>query len=94
MCFEASQAVFWSLLCYKELKLITKAFAGRTLPTRSLGMHKKQKFKIGFFGFKSDTAVLTFNFAFSPPLFFRSPCLIFLFSSCAFSRLNFGGKSF
>ena len=32
-CFEASQAVFWSLLCYKDLKLITKAFTGCTLPS-------------------------------------------------------------
>ena len=56
MCFEASQAVFWSLLWYKELKLITKALTGCTLPSRliqiqnislqSLGMHRKQKFEI------------------------------------------------
>ena len=29
--FEASQVVFWSLLCYKELKLTTNQFTGRTL---------------------------------------------------------------
>ena len=87
MRFEASRAVFLSLLCYKVLKLITKVFTSRTLPSllihiqhislRSLGMHRKQKFEIEFFGFKSDKAVLTFNFAFSPPLFFRFPCPIF-----------------
>ena len=31
MCFVASQTVFWSLLCYKELKLTIKPFTGRTL---------------------------------------------------------------
>lgn len=30
--FEASQAVFWSLLCYEELKLTIKPFTGSTLP--------------------------------------------------------------
>ena len=29
--FEASQVVFWSLSCYKELKLTTNQFTGRTL---------------------------------------------------------------
>ena len=29
--FDASQAIFWSLCGYKELKLTTKPFAGRTL---------------------------------------------------------------
>ena len=29
--FEACQVVFWSLSCYKELKLTTKPFTGRTL---------------------------------------------------------------
>ena len=71
MCFEASQAVFWSLSCYKELKLTTKPFTGGTLcglliqrlniSLRSSGMHRKQNFKI-VFGFKSDAAVLTFTF--------------------------------
>ena len=67
MCFEASRAVFWSLSCYKELKLTTKLFTGGTLcglliqrlniSLRSSGMHRKQNFKI-VFGFKSDAAVL------------------------------------
>ena len=30
-CFEASRVVFWSLLCYKELKLTTSQFTGCTL---------------------------------------------------------------
>ena len=29
--FEASRVVFWSLSCYKELKLTTNPFTGRTL---------------------------------------------------------------
>ena len=68
--------VFWSLSCYKELKLTTKPFTGRTprglliqmqnISLRSSGMRRKQN----FFGFKSDTAVLTFTFRFlSSPLF-------------------------
>ena len=80
MCFEASQVVFWSLSCYKELKLTTNPFTGHTLhglliqmqniSLQSLGMRRKQNFEIGF-GFKSDTAVLTFTlFRFlSSPLF-------------------------
>ena len=31
MRFEASQVVFWSLSCYKELKLTRNRFTGRTL---------------------------------------------------------------
>ena len=64
--------VFWSLSCYKELKLATNRFAGRTLrgllfqmqniSLRSSGMRRKQNFEI--FEFKSDTAVLTFTFRF------------------------------
>ena len=95
--------VFWSLSCYKELNLTTNWFTGRTLrglpiqmqniSLRSSGMRRKQNFDI-VFGFKSDTAVLTFTFRFLSSLLF----LLFLphfFSSCwAFSRLDFGGKSF
>ena len=68
MRFEASQAVFWSLTCYKELKLNTKPFTGRTL--RGLLIHMQiillacevracTESKISS---KSDTAVLTFTF--------------------------------
>ena len=71
--------VFGSLSCYKELKLTTKLFAGRALcglliqmqniSLRSLGFCRKQNFEI-VFGFKSDTAILTFTFRFlSSPLF-------------------------
>ena len=77
MCFEASQAVFWSLSCYKELKLITKPFTGRTLrglliqmqniSLRSSGMRRKQNFE--FQGLEV-TVVWTFTFHFiSSPLF-------------------------
>ena len=78
MRFEASQVVFWSLSCYKELKLTTNRFTGRTLrglliqmqniSLRTSGMRKKQNFKV--FGFKSDTAVLTFTFRFLSSLLF------------------------
>ena len=77
--FEASQVVFWSLSCYKELKLTTNWFTGRTLrglliqmqniSLRSSGMRRKQNFDI-VFGFKSDTAVLTFTFRFLSSLLF------------------------
>ena len=87
MRFEASRAVFWSLSCYKELKLTIKPFTGCTLcdlliqmqnitcSLRSSDMRRKQ------------------NFTFSPPLFFRFSCLICSFC-WAFSRLHIGGKSF
>ena len=77
--FEASRVVFWSLSCYKELKLTTNRFTGRTLgglliqmqniSLRSSGMRRKQNFDI-VFGFKSDTAVLTFTFRFLSSLLF------------------------
>ena len=77
--FEASQVVFWSLSCYKELKLTTNRFTSRTLgglliqmqniSLRSSGMRRKQNFNI-VFGFKSDTAVLTFTFRFLSSLLF------------------------
>ena len=83
--FEASWVVFWSLSCYKELKLTTNPFTGHTLrglliqmqniSLRSSGMRRKQNFDI-VFGFKSDTAALTFTFRFlSSPLF--SSCWAF-----------------
>ena len=71
--------VFWSLSCYKELKLATNRFTVRTLhglliqmqniSLRSSGMRRKQNFEI-VFGFKSDTAVLTFTFRFLSSLLF------------------------
>ena len=77
MRFEASRVVFWSLSCYKELKLTTNQFTGRTLRGLLIQMQnmslrssgRKQNYEI-VFGFKSDTAVLTFTFCFlSSPLF-------------------------
>ena len=69
--FEASRVAFWSLSCYKELKLTTNRFTGRTLrglliqvqniSLRSSSMRRKQ----------------------NPPLFFRFSCLIFFFFSLA-----------
>ena len=56
--FEASRAVFWSLSCYKELKLTIKPFTGHTLRSlliqmqntsfQSLGMCRKQNLETGF----------------------------------------------
>ena len=83
--FEASQVVFWSLSCYKELKLTTNRFTGRTLrglliqmqniSLRSSGMRRKQNFE--FLGLKVTQQSWLLLFAFSPPLFFRFSCLIF-----------------
>ena len=85
MHFEVSQVVFWSLSCYKEIKLTTKSFTGPTLcglpiqmqniSLQSSGVCRKQNFGI-VFGFKSNPSVLTFRFRFlSSPLFL-------LFMSC------------
>ena len=99
--FEASRLVFWSLSCYKELKLTTDRFTGRTLgglliqmqniSLRSSGMRRKPNF---VFGFKSDTVVLTFTFRSFSFLLFSLFLRHFFFSCWAFSRLHFGGKSF
>ena len=69
----------------------------QNISLRSLGMGRKENFKI-VFGFKSDTEVLTFAFRFlSSPLFslfvphFFFFCLI---SYWAFSRFHFSGKLF
>ena len=93
--------VFWSLSCYKELKLTTNRFTGRTLrglliqmqniSLRSSGMRRIQNF---VFGFKSDTAVLTFSFRFLSSLLFSLFLPHFFFSCWEFSRLHFGEKSF
>ena len=77
--------VFWSLSFYKELKLTTNSFTGRTLhglliqmqniSLRSSGNFvQKAKFRDGF---KSDTAVLTFTFRFLSSPLFRFSCFIF-----------------
>ena len=101
--FKASRVVFWSLPCYKELKLTTNRFTGHTLrglliqmqniSLRSSGMRRKENFEIGF-GFKSDIAVLTFTFRFLSSLLFLLFLPHFFFSCWGFSRLHFGGKSF
>ena len=72
--------VFWSLSCYKELKLTTNRSTGRTLgglliqmqntSLQSSGMRRKQNFEI-VFGFKSDTVGLDLYFSlFLLPSFF------------------------
>ena len=76
-----TRAVFWSLSCYKELKLTIKPFTGHTLHSLliqmqnislwSSGMHRKQNFGTG----REQSWLLLF--AFSPPLFFQFFCLIF-----------------
>ena len=90
--FEACRVVFWSLSCYKELKLTTKPFTGCTVRSLliqmqnislwSLGMHRKQNFE-------SSKFLLSLL-----PSFFLSYLPHFFFSCWAFSRLHFGGKSF
>ena len=100
--FEGTRVVFWTLFCYKELKLTTNRPTGRTLhglliqmqniSLRSSGMRRKQNF---VFGFKSETAVLTFTFRFLSILSsFFAFLASFFFSCWAFSRLHFGGNSF
>ena len=76
--------VFWSLSCYKELKLLNR-FTGRTLHVlliqmqnislRSSGMCRKQNFEV--LGLKVTQQSWLLLFAFCPPLFFRFFCLIF-----------------
>ena len=76
--FEASRVVFWSLSCYKELKLTTNRFAGRTLrglliqmqniSLESSGMRRKQNFE--FLGLKVTQQSSLLLFTFSPPSFF------------------------
>ena len=85
MRFEACWVIFWSLSCYKELKLTTNSFTGCTLhglliqmqniSLRSSGMRRKQNFE--FLGLKVTQQSWLLLFAFSPPLFFRFSCLIF-----------------
>ena len=83
--------VFWSLLCYKELKVTINPVTECTLcglliqiqniSLRSLGICRKQNFEITF-GFKSDTVhSLDFYFSLSLlPSFFFSLFLPHLFS--------------
>ena len=92
-------AVFWSMSCYKELKLTIKPFTGHTLHSLliqmqnislwSSGTHRKQNF------WHRETAVLTFTFRFlSSPLFLNFFASFFFFFCWAFSRLHFGENSF
>ena len=74
--FEASQVIFWSLFCYKELKLTTKPCTGHTLHGLLIQMAKLLACKVQacagskILGFKSDTADLTFTFcSLSSPCF-------------------------
>ena len=92
MRFEARRVVFWSLSCYKKLKLTTNPFTGCALHSlliqmqniyislRSSGMRRKQNFEISFLGLKVTQSSWLLLFTFSPPLFFRFSCLIFFFS--------------
>ena len=100
--FETSRVVCWSLSCYKELKLTTNLFTGRTwlhglliqmqnISLRSSRIRRKQN---SILGLKVTQQSWLLLFTFSPSLFFRFSCLIFFFSCWAFSRLHFGGKSF
>ena len=80
--------VLWSLSGYKELKLTTNRFTGRTLrglliqmqniSLRSSGMRRKQNFE-DFEDFESDTAVLNFTFRFLSSLPFFAFLASFFF---------------
>ena len=82
--------VFWSLSCYKELKLTTNRFTGRTLRGPLIQLQnislrsshaQKAKFRDTFF---CDTAVLTFTFRFLSSLLFSLFLPHFFFSCWAF----------
>ena len=98
-CFEASQVVFWSLWCYKELKLTIKLFTGCKrhgflIPDAKHKLAKfrhmlKEKFQDSILGLMWYSSLDFYFFAFSPPLFFHLSCLIFYFFCGAFSRLHF-----
>ena len=82
--FEAIRVVFWSLLCYKDLKLTTKLFTGRTLHGLLIQMAKLFACKVQactgskMFGFKKWHSSLDFYFLLSLlPTFFT-----FLTSFC------------
>ena len=82
--FEASRVVFWSLLFYKDLKLTTKLFTGRTLHGLLIQMAKLFACKVQactgskIFGFKKWHSSLDFYFLLSLlPTFFT-----FLTSFC------------
>ena len=73
--FEASQVDFWSLWCYKELKLTIKPFTGRkrrglliqmqNISLQSSGICKKKNFKIVFLVLSSPLfSLVLFNFLF------------------------------
>ena len=76
--FEASRVVFCSLSYYKEIKLTTNRFTGRTLcglliqmqniSLESSGMRRKQNFE--FLGLKVTQQSSLLVFALSPPFFF------------------------
>ena len=76
-------------VCWLETSWPSKPVAKYQLA--KFGHAQEAKFRV--FGFQSDTAVLTFTFRFSPPLFFCFSSLIFVFFCWAFSRFYFGGNS-
>ena len=80
---EASGAVFWSLSCYKELKLTIKPFS-RPSATDA-------KYELAKFG-HAQKEVLTFLFASSPPLFVS--LFLYFFFSWELSKLHYGGTNF
>ena len=89
--YKASQAVFWPLPTYIELKLTTKPFTGCTLGCllipmqsisfQSLGMRRKQNFYS-----------LLLLFAFSSLLFFCFSYLFFSFAGRFGDSKSFGGN--
>ena len=102
MCYEAGQAVFGSLSCYKELKLTIKPFTGHTVQglliqmqniiLQSSGKCRKQNFE--FWSLKVTQQSWLLLFAFSPLLLFRFFCLIFFSFAVHLAGFILVGKVF
>ena len=101
MRFEASQVMFWSLLCHKGSwktyhKAIYRSYTAfwsryKILACKVWACTKSKILRV----LKWERSLDFYSFTFSPPFLF----LLFLphflsFEHWAFSRLNFGGQSF
>ena len=87
MHFEASQAVFWSLLCYKELKLTAKSFTGCRLAAfwsrckiLALKVRACRESKILRFGLKVTQQSWLLLIRFLSSSLFHFSCLFFSFA--------------
>ena len=94
-CFKckASQAVFWPLPSYKELKLTTKPFTGCTLGGLLIPMQNISFQSSGYVQKAKFLQSLLIHFAFSPLLsFFCFFCLFFFFCWAFWWQEKFWGK--